>query len=250
VTERTAKIQAVLFDLDDTLTDDDTSFRESVVGTADGLARQHPGLSASELVDAYWRESTAVWTAFDMEMRAGRAPEAGTGDRLRHEAWRRALAACGVQDEGLVRRAVVEYAGWRDRTLRVAPGAVEVLDALRPRLRTAIITNGPTDMQRDKLRRFDLESRVDCTAISEEFGLGKPNPAIFLHVADTLRVTPADCIMVGDYLNHDVAGAHAAGMRAVWVNRHGRPVPAGGPVPDFAIVHLREVLDIVRAEGA
>ena len=243
-------IRAVIFDLDDTLTDDDTSFRESVVGTANELARERAGLSASELVEAYWRESTAVWTAFDIEMRAGRAPQTDTGDRLRHESWRRALLACGVAEEGLVCRAVIEYADWRDRTLQLARGADEVLAALRSIVRTAIITNGPVAMQRDKLRRFDLESRVDCTVVSEEFGFGKPNPAIFLHVADALEVTPGKCIMVGDYLDHDVAGAHAAGMRAVWVNRHARQVPAGGPLPDFIIVHLRQVLDIVRAEGA
>jgi len=243
-------IRAVIFDLDDTLTDDDTSFRESVVGTANEVARQRAGVSASELVEAYWRESAAVWTAFDIEMRAGRAPQTDTGDRLRHESWRRALLACGVAEEGLVRRAVIEYARWRNRTLQLAPGAEQVLDALRPALRTAIITNGPTEMQRAKLRQFDLEGRVDYSVIAEEFGVGKPNPAIFLHVADALEVTPGKCIMVGDYLDHDVAGAHAAGMRAVWVNCHARQVPAGSPVPDFIIVHLRQVLDIVRAEGA
>jgi putative hydrolase of the HAD superfamily len=243
-------IRAVIFDLDDTLTDDDASFRASVVGTANEVAQERAGLSASELVEAYWRESTAVWTAFDVEMRAGRAPEMGTGDRLRHESWRRALLACGVADEELVRRSVAAYAAWRERTLQLAPGADEVLAALRSIVRTAIITNGPVAMQRDKLRRFDLESRVDYAVVSEEFGCGKPNPAIFLHVAATLEVAPGECMMVGDSIELDVAGARASGMRAVWVNRAARPMPAGGPFPDFMISDLRAVPDIVRAQGS
>jgi len=240
-------VRAVLFDLDDTLTDDDASLRESLAATTAEIARHCPGLSPGELAEAYWRESSKVWDAFAAEQRAGRLREEGTGDRLRHESWRQALLACGVADEDLVHRAVVEYGRWRDSTLRLAPGAEEVLDALCGLVRRAIITNGATEMQRAKLRKFGLEQRVDYSVVSEEFGYGKPNPAIFLHVAEMLDVAPSECLMVGDNIGLDIVGASAAGMRSVWLNRDSRPLPEGAPSPCFVIKDIREVLDIVRA---
>ncbi|HCT75879.1 MAG TPA: hypothetical protein DGT23_04670 [Micromonosporaceae bacterium] len=39
-----------------------------------------------------------------------------------------------------------------------------------------------------------------------------------------------EVLHVGDSLNADVRGAHAAGIRAAWVNRHGQATPQDVPV--------------------
>ncbi len=239
-------IRAVLFDLDDTLTDDHSSLQESIAATSEALANQCTGLDAHDLAAAYWRESDSVWTVFQMEQQDGRPREDGTGDRLRRESWRRALCACGLADERLVEGAANEYLRWRRVTLRLAPGANEVLEALKETKRTAIVTNGAAEIQRWKLRQLGLETRVDYSIVAEEFGFGKPNPSIFLHVAEELRVPPADCIMVGDILAFDIAGAKAAGMHSIWINRNSHKASEGDPSPDFVIQDLREVLDILR----
>jgi putative hydrolase of the HAD superfamily len=238
-------IRAVLFDLDDTLTDDDASVRESLAGTAAQIAVRCPGLSPRDIAEAYWRESSKVWDAFAAEQEAGRPREEGTGDRLRRESWGRALQECGIEDDALVRRAVDVYGRLRETTLHLAPGADEVLDALRRLVRTAIITNGAAEMQRAKLRKFGLERRVDYSIVSEEFGYGKPNPAIFLHVAHVLDAAAGECMMVGDNVGLDIIGASAAGMRSAWLNRGSRALLQGAPSPDFVIGDIREMLDIV-----
>lgn len=51
---------------------------------------------------------------------------------------------------------------------------------------------------------------------SGRFGAAKPERAIFLHTAAVLGVAPAEVVHVGDSWNADVAGARAAGMRAIW----------------------------------
>lgn len=50
--------------------------------------------------------------------------------------------------------------------------------------------------------------------------------------------------MVGDSLEHDIAGARAAGIRTVWVNRVQRVHAAGDPEPDHVISDLADLLHL------
>jgi putative hydrolase of the HAD superfamily len=68
----------------------------------------------------------------------------------------------------------------------------------------------------------------------------KPHPSIFSAALRLVDVAPADAVMVGDSLRHDVEGAIRAGMRGVLLHRGDRPVDAsesGVPV----IRSLREL---------
>ena len=56
------------------------------------------------------------------------------------------------------------------------------------------------------------------------------------------KVLPAArAVMVGDRLDNDVAGAQAAGLRAVWFNPSRRPLPPEAPAPDAVIARLEEL---------
>ncbi len=119
------------------------------------------------------------------------------------------------------------------------PGAREVLLRLRDRFTLAIVTNGPTEMQRPKVAAFGLESLVDHIVISGEVGIRKPEPGIFRHLLGLAGLEPAEAVHVGDSLQTDVGGAHAAGMAAIWFPpRHRVPesLSEAGPTPD-AVLH-------------
>jgi putative hydrolase of the HAD superfamily len=47
----------------------------------------------------------------------------------------------------------------------------------------------------------------------------KPNPEFFFAAARELSLTPEDCVVVGDTLHADIAGANAAGIRSIWIDR-------------------------------
>lgn len=71
----------------------------------------------------------------------------------------------------------------------------------------------------------------------EPLVIGKPQPALFEMACARLGVEPADCLMIGDRPDTDIAGAIAAGMRAALV-RTGRfgpdaAWPEGLPRPDW-----------------
>jgi putative hydrolase of the HAD superfamily len=66
------------------------------------------------------------------------------------------------------------------------------------------------------LERHGILKFFDHWSFSDEVGFYKPDPRMFSHALDGLGgPDPARCVHVGDRKRTDVAGARAAGMRAV-----------------------------------
>jgi putative hydrolase of the HAD superfamily len=241
-------IRAVLFDLDNTLIDDDASTRRAIAAACEEAATQCPNLSVAQLGEAYWNVSLEVWGAIAADLGKGLSPKEITGAEFRRVCWSRSLAACGVADEAVVTRVVESYGHWRDKELEPFPEVEEVLAALHGRVKVAIITNGTADTHRHKLELLGYHQLFDYCAVAGELGLAKPHPAIFTHTAEKLGVQPEECLMIGDNAEADIAGAKAAGMRAAWFNREGWPLPEGCPEPDYVIADLREIVGIVEGQ--
>ena len=238
-------IRAVLFDLDNTLIDDDDSVRRAIAAACEEAVSLVPGLTVDQLTDAYFRISIAVWTELDLARRTVARGTEVTGAQYRRLCWGQTLGEFGVTEEAVITRVVESYAFWRDKLLPLYPETEEVLAALRPHVKLAIITNGTADTHRRKLARLGYDQSFDYCVVAGEFGPVKPNPAIFLHTAERLGVEPGECMMVGDNAETDVAGAQGAGMTGVWLNRGGWPLPPDLPEPDFVIADLRQLLDLL-----
>ena len=100
--------------------------------------------------------------------------------------------------------------------------AVEVLHTLRSAgLRTGLLTNAmmPMRMRDAELRAYGLLDYLDVRLTAGDIGKFKPHPEVFRVILQRLGVSPANAIFVGDSPQHDVAGAQAVGMRAIWVRR-------------------------------
>jgi FMN hydrolase / 5-amino-6-(5-phospho-D-ribitylamino)uracil phosphatase len=100
--------------------------------------------------------------------------------------------------------------------LRPFEGVVETIDGLRGRYSLGVITNGDGKLQRAKWLRLNLG--IELVVISAEFGFEKPDPRIFARACSLAGVAANEAVFVGDRLDVDVAGAKAAGIRAVWFN--------------------------------
>ena len=119
--------------------------------------------------------------------------------------------------------------------------ALPALRALHGRFALCAASNALTESQRPRLR--SLEGLLDHVFLSEEMGLVKPDPAFFAHAARAAGARPDECLMVGDSLVSDIAGAASAGMRTCWLNRAGR-APSGGVLPESEIRSLRELVNL------
>jgi 5'-nucleotidase len=209
--------RAVLFDLDDTLFDHRATSR-AALATLRGRFTPLQRLSLDELEVRH----VAVLEELHRGVMAGRV----SVDEAREERFRRLLGeAAGNAGVVFARDAAAYYRDAYVRAHRAVPGALALLEALRPRVRLGIVSNNVLSEQEDKLAQFGMRGLIDVLIVSAEEGVSKPEPAIF-HVALERLGTAADAtVMVGDNWASDVLGARKAGMRAVWLNRWGETCP-------------------------
>jgi len=112
---------------------------------------------------------------------------------------------------------------------RPYPEVRETLARLRAAgTRLVVVSNWDVSLH-DVLARTGLAPLLDGAVISAELGLAKPDPAIFARALEVGgSVAPTDALHVGDSLEADIAGARAAGIEAVLVQREAaRPAPPG-----------------------
>jgi YjjG family noncanonical pyrimidine nucleotidase len=227
-------MQAVLFDLDDTLFDHRRSARAA-------LAEVHRAHAAVADFGEFERHHSRYLEEMHIEVLAGRI---GLDD-ARRERFRRVFNAIGIPlEESRVDAAASAYRSGYMSARRALDGAVELLEAVRPHARVGIVSNNLLEEQRDKLRHCGFTAFVDALIVSEETGMSKPDPAIFLIALERLGVRADDTVMLGDSWAADIVGATRAGIRAVWFNPERKPRPAE-PL-DIAEVHaLSPAADLV-----
>jgi putative hydrolase of the HAD superfamily len=141
-----------------------------------------------------------------------------------------------------------EHEAWLP-AYEVLAAAPALLEALRARgLKTGVVANSWPDpgwVLRADAERFGLAPLLDVQVWSEEVGVRKPEPAIFMRALDELGVDPDDALYVGDRLDIDVQGAAAVGMptvQALWF----RADDSTGGEPDFMAFTPMDVLNAAR----
>jgi putative hydrolase of the HAD superfamily len=82
-----------------------------------------------------------------------------------------------------------------------------------------IISNGNIEQQTKKLCQTGILEQFDSMVISEEVGVAKPKPEIFLTACLRAGVKAQQCYYVGDSLQNDALAAEAIGMKGIWLNR-------------------------------
>ena len=169
---------------------------------------------------------------------------------VRATMWLAALRAVGLDDEALAQRCATAYNAYRKEYLKLWPGALELLAALRARgLKLGLITNGFAETHREKLAILELEDAFDEIFIADEVGMIKPDPRLFRLACERLDAEPECSAMVGDRYDRDIRGAHEVGLYTVWLNVRNESVPAGGPQPGAIVSRIGEVAAALRLSG-
>jgi putative hydrolase of the HAD superfamily len=259
-------VDAVLFDLDDTLIVEEPAAVAAFAATAAVAATVHPHLAPGELAvaarrqaralwhaspdHAYWAEvGISSWEALWCRWEGDREPVARTREWAAgygREAWRLALAEQQIYDP-LLAGDLAERFGEerRARHLAFTDAGPAVLE-LATTHRLGVITNGAACLQREKLEASGLAASFEVVVVSGDLGTGKPAPELFAAAVRRLG-HPRRVTVVGDSYRKDVAGALAAGLDAIWLNRSGAERPAGVPeVPQ--IRSLRQLAATLAAE--
>ena len=228
------RIDAVLFDLDDTLHDDTFANQSAAEEVAREIAAEH-GIDALALKDAYIAQAEGFWQRLTGSDLTGKLAT------LRETLWQSALEGVGAPGE-LAERSAQRYHAYRAKYYTVFPGAVELLRALRERgYRLGILTNGFSETHREKIALLRLTEYFDAILLADEVGMIKPDPLLFSHACRTLGSAPAHSAMVGDRYDRDMRGALEAGLLAIWLNVRGEPLPAGASPPNVTCGSIGDV---------
>jgi putative hydrolase of the HAD superfamily len=124
------------------------------------------------------------------------------------------------------------------------PGVPGLVRALRTDYAVGLLTDGPVEAQRSKLRALGWTDLFDAALVTGALPAPKPDGRAFDALVDALEIPPAQFVYVGDHPENDVAGAAAAGMTAVQVLYDGGP----DPHPDATATVQRERL-VVELPG-
>jgi len=86
--------------------------------------------------------------------------------------------------------------------------------SLRPRHKTAILSNAIEGARREHQARYGFEQLVDVIIYSYEVGLAKPDPRVYRLLCDRLVVSPEEVVFLDDS-PENVEGACELGIHAL-----------------------------------
>ena len=216
----TGPVETVLFDIDDTLCEYRRSGDELLA-----LAFERHGVEPFFTIEDYY------------DRYAEFAETTDSIDDLRSECFA-AIADGQGRDPDLGRALADAYTAERDHhDVRALPGAREAVAALADDHRVGVVTNGPPEMQSQKLAALGLDDAFETVVHAGYDAPAKPDPAPFYRALDALDGEPKSAVHVGNSLSSDVAGAQAAGLRSVWLDDGSTP----DPVPDHTLKTMEEL---------
>lgn len=222
-------IEAILFDLDDTLYPEADFVRGGFAVVAEELQRRGAGPAE--------RTIELLESIHFGEGREGVLDKAA--NRLR-------FSADWVPE-------LVEMFRAHEPQIALPDETAAALETLHQRYKLGIVTDGHADVQRRKLTALGLAGLVDAIVVADDLGREhwKPDPMPLAVCCRGLGVRPTDAVFVGDYPPRDVVAAKRAGMTSVRIRTSGGYFAdrdkRGWPQADFEIRELAE-LESVLAE--
>ena len=204
---RPVRLQAVLWDLDNTLLDflrmkrlaSDAAARAMVAAGADfPFAEDEAGdiLFGDYLEEI---EGDAVFEAFVKE----------------HHQQRLSLSQHNL--DRITAAAVNGYLRTKLVALEPYPGIRRSLLALsRAGLRLGVVTDAPRFKAYQRLDAAGLTDYFELVVTRSDHGAQKPDERPFREALDRLGLRPPEVLMVGDWPERDMAGAKGVGMRTAW----------------------------------
>lgn len=120
----------------------------------------------------------------------------------------------------------------------------DVLKELKKKgLLLGMITNGFTDFQWMNIKALRIDHYFDTILVSEQEGIKKPHKDIFLRALKALDVSAEESVYIGDHPENDVLGARGAGMHAVWKKD---AFFDGSFTDSYIIEDLKELLNVMN----
>ena len=227
-------IDAVIFDLDNTLTDFMLAKETSIRAAAEAMVDAGLPLSTDEATAGIFAiykdrgiEHQRVFNLFLTE-------------------------AMGRVEDRILAAAVVAYRRARDGSLVLYPHAKLVLNRLlKDGYKLAVVSDAPRFEAWLRLVYLGLQHTFDLVLTYDDTGHRKPAPEPFRMALEQLGVEPSRAVIIGDWKERDIAGGRNAGLHTVYArygdqySQYADKAEADETVPDFAVDDLLQLLDVL-----
>ena len=221
----------ILLDADETILDFPRSSQESF-----RFAMRAAGIPYAE---GMFEEFKAVNDALWREYERGEMPK----NRLVVERFVRFFARRGIKADAAAVNKL--YFDKLCGTGYLLEGAQEFLTALKERGKVYLITNGTPPAQYGRLDSLGIRPLFDGIFVSDEIGAAKPSREFFSYVLAAIEKGAKDCVVIGDSLSSDIAGANNSDIPSIWYAPAGAKPSAAKP--DYIARSYTEVLRILDA---
>lgn len=215
-------MKAIIFDLDNTLTDF-MFFKKTACKKA--LMEM-----ISKGLDMSFDEASKIF--YDIYFREGLEDKEISQKFL--------MKVNGEVDYRLLAYGIIAYR--EARKITSYDGVENVLKFLKTKYKLAIVSDAPKLKAWIRLAHMKLDHYFDVILTSEDTGLLKPNPEVFLRVAREFGVEPSECMMVGDHPERDI-GAKDVGMKTCFA-RYGSNFVSNVKW-DYEIDNIKELGEIL-----
>lgn len=205
-------VEWIWFDLDDTLIDFHANSRcahRLLFDEQNGFDSTYDDFA--EWLHAYETHNAELWRRYA----AGEISQ----DFLRLDRFLAPLALKWRGDsealETLCRYLDTRYLDLLAEQKQLVEGAREALLLARARgYKIGVLSNGFSSVQHRKIRSARLDDLVDTVVLSDDIGIAKPDPRLYLYaMARVNNLRPDAHLMIGDNLATDIKGAEAAGWK-------------------------------------
>ena len=221
-------IRAVIFDLDNTLTDF-VVMKDQAIGAAahamyDMGLPLSPEEAASRIYAIYDQEGIEYQSVFDHLLRDvyGHVPAS--------------ILAAGI----------IAYRKSRDSTLVLYPHVkLTLMELLRRGIRLAVLSDAPRLQAWQRIHHLALQHVFEHVITFDDTGQRKPAPAPFRRALELLGLSPQEALLVGDWPDRDMRGAGALGIPTVFA-RYGDTKSTERSGADYEIDDAIELLDILE----
>ena len=225
----------LFIDLDDTIYDFAGASRESFMETYELLQYDRYFNSFEHYLSIYEPYNLELWRIYG----EGKI----TKEELNCRRYSHPLEAVGVNDSALAAtfcREALSRIPTKDKNM---PGAIELLEYLRPKYRLFILSNGFKELQSHKMRTAGIDRYFDALILSEDIGVNKPNPELFYYALEKTGSRIEESIMIGDMFDTDIVGAANIGMEQIYYNPKHRQGYSFAPT--YEVAHRLEIKEIL-----
>ncbi|MCS6807244.1 MAG: HAD-IA family hydrolase, partial [Bacteroidota bacterium] len=224
-------VQAVVFDLDNTLVDFMAMKRTAIDAAVTAMIDAGFELTFDQIkshIDRIYNEQGIEYQR--------------VFDQLLYE-------TLGYVDYKILSAGIIAYRRAREASLKPYPHATAtVIELVKRNIKLAVVSDAPTLEAWLRLSYINFHHFFDAVVTFDDTKERKPSPKPFLTALSKLKVEPHNAIMVGDWAERDMVGAKNVGMQTAFA-RYGDAFGTQNVMADFVLNDITDLLIIIQQQN-